>query len=200
MTVRVFAILLSLLLVIPVLELSARGRGGGGRGGGRPSMSRSGPASHGSMSRGPSRSSSMQRGGTRSRQGSRPERVSTRPDRPGDRPDRPGDRPEDRPGQGDRQDFRQDQAQDRQDFRQNAYSERSDFRDEVREHHEWWHDRYRYGVGVTLTSASYRALTCSSTTIVAAGITYYSCGSTWYQRRYSGGSVTYIVVNAPSGY
>jgi hypothetical protein len=35
---------------------------------------------------------------------------------------------------------------------------------------------------------------------VVNGVTYYSCGPTWYKRGYSGGSVTYIVVNAPAGY
>jgi hypothetical protein len=28
-------------------------------------------------------------------------------------------------------------------------------------------------------------------------LTYYQCGSTWYQPSYSGGSVTYVVVNSP---
>jgi hypothetical protein len=29
------------------------------------------------------------------------------------------------------------------------------------------------------------------------GLTYYQCGSTWYQPSYQSGSVTYIVVTAP---
>ncbi len=29
------------------------------------------------------------------------------------------------------------------------------------------------------------------------GITYQQCGSTWYQPQFSGGSTTYVVVNAP---
>ena len=37
----------------------------------------------------------------------------------------------------------------------------------------------------------------SCTTIYANGVTYQQCGSAYYQPRYSGGSVTYIVVNHP---
>jgi hypothetical protein len=29
------------------------------------------------------------------------------------------------------------------------------------------------------------------------GVTYYSCGGAWYQPRYSGSSVEYVVVNQP---
>jgi hypothetical protein len=29
------------------------------------------------------------------------------------------------------------------------------------------------------------------------GVTYYHCGSTWYQPAYQGDQVTYIVVNPP---
>ena len=37
----------------------------------------------------------------------------------------------------------------------------------------------------------------SCTTIVNAGVTFQQCGNTWYQPRYSGTQVTYVVVNPP---
>jgi hypothetical protein len=43
-------------------------------------------------------------------------------------------------------------------------------------------------------------MSCTRTSVVVDGITYYSCGGDWYQSTYSGGSVTYVVVNAPPGY
>jgi hypothetical protein len=43
-------------------------------------------------------------------------------------------------------------------------------------------------------------MTCNSTSVIVDGVTYYSCGDAWYQSTYSGGSVTYVVVNAPPGY
>jgi hypothetical protein len=36
--------------------------------------------------------------------------------------------------------------------------------------------------------------------IVVNGVSYYQCGSTWYQQAYSGSGVTYVVVKAPAGY
>ena len=41
------------------------------------------------------------------------------------------------------------------------------------------------------------ALPPSCTTIVANGIAYQNCAGTWYQPRYSGTQVTYVVVNQP---
>jgi hypothetical protein len=37
----------------------------------------------------------------------------------------------------------------------------------------------------------------SCTTIIANGVTYHNCGGTYYQPRYSGGNVQYIVVTHP---
>jgi hypothetical protein len=42
-----------------------------------------------------------------------------------------------------------------------------------------------------------RTLPPSCSTIVAGGVTYQQCGSTWYQPQYSGSQVTYVVVNPP---
>jgi len=33
--------------------------------------------------------------------------------------------------------------------------------------------------------------------VVVNGMSYYQCGSTWYQPRYAGSQVTYVVVNPP---
>lgn len=43
-------------------------------------------------------------------------------------------------------------------------------------------------------------LPCSVAPLLVSSINYYRCGSTWYQRGYSGDNVTYVIVNAPPGY
>ena len=64
-------------------------------------------------------------------------------------------------------------------------------------------------VGGAISSAStpsyttynyYNTLPCTATTVVAGGVTYYQCGSTWYNQAYSGDSVTYVTVAPPPGY
>ncbi|RKG97214.1 hypothetical protein [Corallococcus carmarthensis] len=42
-----------------------------------------------------------------------------------------------------------------------------------------------------------RALPSSCSTVVSRGVTYQNCGGTWYQPRYAGTDVTYVVVNPP---
>jgi UDP-3-O-[3-hydroxymyristoyl] glucosamine N-acyltransferase len=37
----------------------------------------------------------------------------------------------------------------------------------------------------------------SCSTVQVGGVTYQQCGSTWYQPRYAGSSVQYVVVNSP---
>ena len=37
----------------------------------------------------------------------------------------------------------------------------------------------------------------SCSTVIVTGLSYYQCGSTWYQPQFSGTTTTYIVVNAP---
>ena len=37
----------------------------------------------------------------------------------------------------------------------------------------------------------------SCSVVVVDGFTYQQCGSVWYQPQISGGSTTYVVVNAP---
>jgi len=134
--------------------------------------------------------------------------------RPGDRPgagDRPG--PGDRPNSGDRQDNRddrrdnwQDNRDDRQEFRQDRIQDRQEFRQDAWKEYgyhgydEWYEDQWKYALGATLTIATFQALACQPTVVMVGTVSYYQCASTWYQRTYSGGSVTYIVVNPPAGY
>jgi hypothetical protein len=52
-------------------------------------------------------------------------------------------------------------------------------------------------IGSTMTAAAFSAQAKSCSTLVVSGITYYQCGSSWYQPMTQGSQVTYIVVNPP---
>ena len=56
-------------------------------------------------------------------------------------------------------------------------------------------------VGVAATAAArptyVTTLPCTSTVVVTNGTSYYNCSGTWYSRGYSGGSVVYVVTEAP---
>ena len=52
-------------------------------------------------------------------------------------------------------------------------------------------------IGSTMTAAAFSAQAKSCSTLVVSGMTYYQCGSTWYQPATQGSQVTYIVVNPP---
>ena len=43
-------------------------------------------------------------------------------------------------------------------------------------------------------------LPCDATAVSVSGASYYKCGSTWYQRGYSGSQVTYYQVAPPPGF
>jgi len=67
-----------------------------------------------------------------------------------------------------------------------------------------YHDDYHpvaraAGVAVAAVAVGtiVRSLPPSCTTVVTAGVTYQNCGGTFYQPRYSGTQVTYVVVNHP---
>ena len=47
---------------------------------------------------------------------------------------------------------------------------------------------------------SYAALPCSANAFTVDGVTYYTCGSTYYTQSYSGGSVVYVQSAPPPGY
>lgn len=58
------------------------------------------------------------------------------------------------------------------------------------------------GATAAVTSAAIGSMVYSlppsgCTTVVSAGVTYSRCGSVWYEPRYAGTSVSYVVVNAP---
>jgi hypothetical protein len=70
------------------------------------------------------------------------------------------------------------------------------------------HYDYRPGTGlaVAATAAAVSAVAVgtvaysippSCVPVVAGGVTYQQCGSTWYQPQYAGTSVTYVVTNPP---
>jgi len=210
MSVKFFRIVSAgiILVFLALLWNEAAARRGGGRAGGRGGgYSRVGPASGGSFS---SRS-----GGTR--QGARADRTAARSDvrqdRQSNRTDRASDRQE---GASERASTRQDTVTDRQENRQDYVSDRQDDRMDYREDaREDWQDYYddRYwdhwrggsgfaagvAIGTAISAASFSSLSCSKT-VTLAGATYYNCGTSWYKRAYSGGSVTYVVVNPPPGY
>lgn len=52
------------------------------------------------------------------------------------------------------------------------------------------------GTAAVIGSIVY-SLPSNCTTVVTNNISYRQCGSTWYEPRYSGGSTSYVVVNAP---
>ena len=91
--------------------------------------------------------------------------------------------------QQNRQQYGREVQEDRQEFYEDNYYGNS----------EWYEDRWRFAVGASITAAAFRSMTCTPTTVIVNGTTYYNCSGTWYNRAYSGGSVTYIVVNAPPG-
>ena len=107
-----------------------------------------------------------------------------------------------------RQDTRQQGATNRQGNRQDVYDD----------HWDDYHHGYGYGYGhggavvagaavgaavgyaAGATAAYYSTLPCTPTVVVAGGVSYYRCGSSWYNQAYSGSGVTYVIVNPPAGY
>lgn len=73
----------------------------------------------------------------------------------------------------------------------------------------WYDDDYHHpvatavavtaAVGVTaaVVGSIVRSIPSGCTAVVANGITYQQCGSTWYQPQYAGTTVQYVVVNPP---
>lgn len=55
-------------------------------------------------------------------------------------------------------------------------------------------------VGAILSAPAYAAQSCTPTSVIVGGTTYYRCGPTWYNKVYHGGEVNYIVVSPPPGY
>lgn len=93
-----------------------------------------------------------------------------------------------------RRDTRRDIHDDRRDFRRERYDDRRDFREDV------YRDRRRVRTARAISATAFRNLSCRAEIIVVGNVTYYRCGGGWYQKAYHGGSVTYVIVNAPQGY
>jgi hypothetical protein len=183
-------------------------RGGGGinRGGGSmgarpsPNISRRGPASGGTFSRdgnwGSERRGGNQRPTTRPEMRDRPEASDRRAvDRPA-RADRSKDNAKDNSRDNPDREERRDEARERVDERRDK---RQDYRNEYHDDRNEFYDDWRhYGVGTSITVVTFDSLSCTTTSTSVGGVTYYDCGGVWYNRVYSGGSVSYIVVNGPS--
>jgi hypothetical protein len=188
-------------------------RGGGGgmnRGGGSmrtrpsPNVSRRGPASGGTFSGGENWSSERRGGYERpaTRPATRPEvrdrskegdqrANEDRRARVGDANDNPRDNPRDTP----EREERRDEAQKRVDKRQkNRNNNRNEYYDDRNEFYDDWR---HYSYGTSITVVRFDSLSCTTTSSSVGGVTYYECGGVWYNRTYTGGSVNYIVVNAP---
>jgi hypothetical protein len=216
------------VLIVPLWlagEIDARGRGGGGRGGGGRGggFSSRGPAMSGSLGRG---ATARPRPSTRPapRPSTRPStKPSTRPStgqgaRPGDRPshlpsERPGQggggeqRPDRGEGREDWQQFLDQQQQDRQNYQSGMAHQRQEWWEEEGGHYydgyeasSWMAAGMMFAVGATLTAAAVASLSCTMTPVAVSGTTYYRCGNQWYERAFTNGQVTYVVINPPAGH
>lgn len=140
------------------------------------------------------------------------DRQQGRTDRTQARQDGRTDRSEGRQDvRGDRQQAVTDRQQNRQDYRSGA---REDWQDYYDDHHGYWGGYSPWGyaaagaiavgaayaIGTAISASAFHALPCTATTVVVSGVTYYQCGTTWYSQAYSGGDVTYVVVETPAGY
>lgn len=77
-------------------------------------------------------------------------------------------------------------------------------------HHGHWDNAGAFVAGAVVGGAVVAATTpnvtyittlpCTVAPVLVSSINYYRCGSTWYQRGYSGDNVNYVIVNAPPGY
>jgi len=90
---------------------------------------------------------------------------------------------------GDRREVRQDVGGERREVRQDVRSEAREWRGNRR---EWYEDRWRRGLFVSVTS--WRRVGCS-TIIYVDGVKYYECGGVRYERVYRGTEVVYIIVS-----
>ena len=96
---------------------------------------------------------------------------------------------------------------DRQDFADDYYD---DYR-----HHGYYHKEGEVLAGVVIGAAIVGAATaapapvtttyitvlpCTASAVIVNGVSYYNCSSTWYQRGYAGGQLTYVVGGPPPGH
>lgn len=91
----------------------------------------------------------------------------------------------------------------KKDFRDERHERREDFRDERRERYERWENRRtvrRILGAAALTSIAFNRLSCRHEEIFVEGLSYTRCGKKWYEPVHRGGSVTYVIIEAPYGY
>ena len=171
------------------------------------SVSRSGPASSGSLG---GRVGTQERGGGVSTRESRPQRGEEARTRPSERPEeRPGERLEE--GREDRQEHRDEAREDRQAKYDEVRNERQAWagaiheeREEFFEHYSSPYYRYPYpyyggGTRIYISITQYNSYPCQKETVVVNGKTYYRCDSGWYDRVSKDGDVQYVAVPPPSG-
>jgi hypothetical protein len=113
----------------------------------------------------------------------------------------------------DRQEHQSDMREGSQDARKDRMDDRQEFADD---HYDDYHHHGYYDndgavlagvivgaaiVGAATASTGYvTVLPCSAPAIIVDGVSYYNCSSTWYQRGYAGGQVSYVVGGPPPGY
>jgi len=104
--------------------------------------------------------------------------------------------------QGNREEWQANQQQRQQD--RQAYAE--DLADEYGRRlydyydaADWVAAGMVFAVGATLTASAVQALSCQMSPVVIHGVTYYQCGTTWHQRSFSGGDLSYVAIEARSG-
>jgi len=214
--------LIFLILAFLTYDLYARGRGGGGR-----SVSRSGAASGGSFSSGSSSRSANRGSYSQGSRSSQVDRSSAQQKTSSNRQNYKKDGQSAGSSQGkdyqqDGQDWKDSSREDRQDYGKEKQSSRQEYGDQARgerqEYAEGYHNNEWYGghrhyenwesggafvaglvVGATLSAAAFSSAYPSGgcVTTYVGNVSYYQCGTTWYQKAYRGGNVTYIVVNPP---
>jgi hypothetical protein len=190
-TVRVLACFgLFLMVFLLAADVTARGRGGGGGGRGGGGFSRGG----GGFNRG---GGGLNRGG-----GSNTRRPSPNVSRRGPASGGTFGRDGERRDGGDRTKPRQQSVdpEQREEAKKRVDKRQKNRNEHYNDHDEYYEHRGYYGVGTTITVVTYDSLSCTPTSSMVGGVTYYSCGGTWYSRVYSGGSVNYLVVDPPAGH
>jgi len=186
---KLLLFVIAFIFLVGAIDTYARGRGSGG-GGNRSAnsnISRSGPARTGSMN-----SSNFNRQSSRS--SSRNVERSSNTERQANR----------QGNQENRQDYHTENREDWQDYGNNARNDRQDYYDDNR----YWGGNVEYpgaaaaaiAVGTALTVSAFNSQTCNPTVVSVGGVTYYQCGSNWYNQAYQEGDVVYVSVGAPPGY
>jgi hypothetical protein len=101
---------------------------------------------------------------------------------------------------GSHRDNRRDRTNNRRDNRREVGDNRREARHDVRdERKEFREDRVRRHRVRHISRAAFRSMSCRATVIIVNGISYHSCGGTYYERVYQSGAVVYIV-STPQGY